>query len=197
MLPYILAIVACLIIGLVVVVWLQPGEFRVERSALIAAPPPAVFEQVNDLRRWEAWSPWHKRDPNMKLTYAGPAAGEGARYAWLGNREVGEGRLTIVESRPPERIGILLEFMKPFKATNDTLFTFRTEGEGTRVTWAMSGKNNFVGKAIGLVMNMDKMIGGDFEAGLGAMALEAERAAGREAVALPAPSGTPSEPKGE
>jgi len=160
-------IVLAIVVGLfLVVVALQPSEFRVSRSAAIAAPPSAVFAQVNDLRKWQAWSPWEKIDPELKRTYEGPAAGTGASYSWAGTFQVGEGRMTIAESRPDEFIGIKLDFLKPFKSTCDAQFTFKPEGDRTVVTWSMAGKNNFIAKAIHLFMSMDRMIGGEFEKGL-------------------------------
>jgi hypothetical protein len=144
----------------------RPAEFSVTRSAQLAAPAPAVFAQVNELRKWKAWSPWAKNDPQAKETYDGPAAGVGAAMSWAGNREVGEGRMTIVESRPAELVRFKLEFLKPFAATNDAEFAFRPAGGGTEVTWTMRGRNNFIGKAMCLVFDMDKMVGGDFEQGL-------------------------------
>ncbi len=165
-----------IIVVFFIVVAMQPAEFRVSRSATIAAPAPAVFAQVNDLRKWEAWSPWEKRDPQMKQTYDGPPAGVGAVTAWAGNHEVGEGRMTITESNPSERIKIKLEFFKPFAATNTAEFTFRPEGDRTLVTWSMSGRNNFLAKAAHLFMDIDKMVGGDFEQGLANMKAVAEAA---------------------
>jgi hypothetical protein len=144
----------------------RPAEFTVTRSAQFAAPAPTVFAQVNELRKWKAWSPWAKKDPQAKETYVGPAAGAGASMAWAGNREVGEGRMTIVESRPAELVRFKLEFFKPFAATNDAEFAFRPAGGGTEVTWTMRGRNNFIGKAMCLVFDMDRMVGGDFEKGL-------------------------------
>jgi uncharacterized protein YndB with AHSA1/START domain len=158
--------IAVVVLVLVVVVAVQPSEYRVVRTATIAAPPAAVFEQVNDFHKWEAWSPWAKLDPEAKETHEGPPAGEGAIMKWSGNAEVGEGSMTILESQPPERIKIKLAFLKPFEATATTLFKFEPEGEGTKVTWDMSGQNNFIGKAMCLVMDMDKMLGGQFEQGL-------------------------------
>jgi len=153
---------------------MQPSEFRVVRSATISAPPPAVFAQVNDFHKWEAWNPWAKIDPAMKQGYEGTPAGVGAIYIWAGNNEVGEGRMTITESRPSELIRIKLEFFKPFAATNSAEFTFKPEGNQTAVTWRMSGENNFLAKAIHLFVNMDKMIGGQFEKGLADMKLLVE-----------------------
>ena len=162
---FILLGLAVVVVAFVVVVAMQPSEFRVTRTATIDAPPAAVFEQVNDLRKWNAWSPWAKLDPNAKNTFEGPASGKGASFAWAGNSQVGEGRMTITESRPNERVAMKLDFVKPFEATNTTEFTFKPEGGKTVVTWAMSGRNNFVGKAVSLCMNCDKMIGGQFEQG--------------------------------
>ncbi len=166
MLAQILIVVAVLIAVLIVIIALRPSDFRVTRSATVAAPPADVFAQVNDLRKWEAWSPWAKIDPAMKQTYEGPPAGVGAVSTWSGNCKVGEGRNTIVESRPNEAILCKLEFFKPFKATNAAEFTFKPEGGQTLVTWSMSGKNNFMVKAFGMFMNCDKMIGSQFEQGL-------------------------------
>jgi uncharacterized protein YndB with AHSA1/START domain len=162
---------------LVVVVAMQPSKFRVVRSATIFAPAPAVFAQVNDFHKWEAWNPWGKIDPAMKQTYEGAPSGTGAIYTWAGNKEVGEGRMTITESRPNELIRIKMEFFKPFAATNTAEFTFKPEGNQTVVTWSMAGDNNFMAKAIHLVMNMDKKIGGQFEKGLAEMKSAAEATA--------------------
>lgn len=162
----ILVVVIVVAGALAAIIATRPAEFTVTRSAQFAAPAPAVFAQVNELRRWKAWSPWAKKDPQAKETYDGPAAGAGAVMSWAGNREVGEGRMTIVESRLAERVRFKLEFFKPFAATNDAEFAFRPAGSGTEVTWTMRGRNNFVGKAMCLVFDMDKMVGGDFEQGL-------------------------------
>ncbi len=176
MLKNILITVAIIISVLAVVVALQPAEFRVARSAIMSAPAQVVYAQVEDLRKWEAWNPWQKIDPAMKLTFAGPATGPGASYSWVGNNQVGEGRLTIIESRPNDLVRIKLEFMKPFAATNTAQFTFKPEGDKTAVTWSMQGNNNFIAKALHLVMNMDKMVGGQFEKGLADLKLVAEAA---------------------
>lgn len=165
-----------ILVGIVVVIAVflavvafQPAEFRVARSATIAAPPSAVFAQVNDFRRWEGWSPWAKIDPAMKQTFEGAPSGTGAVYAWSGNNEVGEGKMTVTESRPSELVRIRLDFLKPFPATNTAEFAFKPEGSGTSVTWSMEGKKNFVSKAVCLFMDMDKMLGGQFEKGLAQM----------------------------
>ncbi|MBM4384588.1 MAG: SRPBCC family protein [Deltaproteobacteria bacterium] len=143
----------------------RPSEFRIERSTTIAAPSEIVFEEIDDFRRWAAWSPWEKMDPAMKREYSGPASGVGATYHWIGNEQVGEGRMTIVESAPA-RVAIRLEFVTPMKATNDVTLELGPAAGGTDVTWAMTGKNDFMAKAAGLFMDVDAMVGADFERGL-------------------------------
>jgi hypothetical protein len=160
----------------IIVVAMQPDDFSVRRSAAIAAPAPAVFAQVNDLHRWDAWSPWARLDPAAKKIFEGPSAGPGAAFAWAGNNQIGEGRMTITESRPNELVRFRLEFLKPFRATNAAEFTFRPESGRTVVTWTMSGPSNFISKAIGLFIDCDKMVGGQFEQGLANMKAMVERA---------------------
>jgi hypothetical protein len=169
MLTKILIAVAVIVVVLVIVVATRPSEFRVERTAVISAPAPAVFAHVNDFHRWGAWNPWAKLDPAMKQAYEGAPAGAGAIYTWAGNYEVGEGRMTLTESRPSDLIRIQLDFVKPFKATNTAEFTFKPEGNQTAVTWSMVGRNNVMAKAVHLFMNIDKMVGGQFEKGLAQM----------------------------
>ncbi len=167
MFTYIVLAIVAVILLLLAVVAMQPSDFRVERKAIIPAAPAEVFAQVHDLHKWQAWSPWERVDPTMKRSYSGSAAGTGASYAWLGNRNVGEGRMTITECRPNELIRIRLEFLKPFKATNTAEFTFLPQGENqTAVTWSMLGPKNLFAKAIHLCISMDKMIGGEFDKGL-------------------------------
>ncbi len=148
---------------------LQPSEYRIARSATIAAPASDVFAQVNDFHKWDGWSPWAKLDPNAKTAFEGPSAGEGAVFAWAGNREIGEGRMTLTQSRPAELIRIKLDFVQPMAGTS-------TAGDRTAVTWAMFGQNNFVARAICLFMNQDKMLGGYFEKGLENLKAVAEAA---------------------
>jgi len=174
MLMPILIAVAVIVVVFVAIIALRPSDFRVTRTATMSASPAVVFAQVNDLHKWEAWNPWGKIDPNMKLTYQGPPAGIGARYAWSGEAKVGEGSMTIMESHPSDRIRFKLEFLKPFKGTNLAEFTFAPRGNQTTVTWSMSGKNNFICKAVGLFMNMGKMIGDQFDRGLADLKLVAE-----------------------
>jgi uncharacterized protein YndB with AHSA1/START domain len=163
---YLFLAIAAAVVVFVAVATMQPAAFRVERRTVIAAPAAAVFGRVNALREWTAWSPWEKLDPALRRTYEGPAAGEGAVYSWAGNKKVGEGRMTIVESRPAELIRIKLEFLKPWQATNATEFVFTSDGGKTAVVWSMSGTKNAVMKAVCLFTSMDKMVGGDFERGL-------------------------------
>lgn len=168
-------VVASVVIGVfVIVVATRPAEFRIERSTTIAAPPERVFHQVNDFRAWSGWSPWDKLDPNLTRSFSGPPNGTGASYAWVGNENVGEGRMTIEKSTPPSEVVIKLEFLKPWEATNTTVFSFTPEGAGTRVNWAMTGENNFASKAFSLFVDMDQLVGADFDRGLAAMKALAE-----------------------
>jgi Polyketide cyclase / dehydrase and lipid transport len=162
----IILIFALAIGALLAIVALQPSAFHIARRTTIPAAAPAVFAQINDFRNWQNWSPWEGIDSSMKRIYEGPTSGTGAAYAWAGNPQIGEGRMTIIESRPPEFIQIRLEFIKPFAATHTAEFLLQPEGNNTTVTWSMSGTKNFVAKGFGLLMSMDKMIGGQFEKGL-------------------------------
>ena len=138
---------------------------HVERSAQIDAPPEVVFAIINDLHQWDQWSPFN-RDPKMKTTFEGPAEGPGASYAWDGNSEVGAGRMTIKESKPGELVSMDLEFSRPFACKNVVDFKLEPAAGGTRVSWIMEGPTNFMSKAMSLFMDMDKMVGDDFEQGL-------------------------------
>lgn len=160
-----------------VVVSMQPSHYQIQRSATINAPATVVFNQVNDFHKWDAWSPWAKLDPNMKTKFEGAPAGPGAVYSWTGNSDVGEGKMTITDSKPGEMVKIKLDFIKPFAATSDTVFNFKSQGNQTAVTWTMDGENNFVGKAFCLFMNMDKTVGPDFEKGLAQMKTVSEKSA--------------------
>ncbi|MCI0335724.1 MAG: SRPBCC family protein [Planctomycetes bacterium] len=166
----------CILLGLVAVIGVlliviatRPTDFRVTRSARMNATPAAVFAQVNDFHNWEAWSPWVKMDPNAKSTFEGPSSGTGSVFHWDGNKDVGAGSMTILQSDPNDRIHIKLAFVRPFAATNDVEFTFKPEGDQTAVTWSMAGKNNFTAKAIGLFMDCEKMVGEQFDKGLANM----------------------------
>lgn len=177
MLKKILIGVVALIAIFVVVVALQPSEYRIERSATVSAPAGVVFARVNDFRKWEDWSPWAKLDPDAKATFSGPPSGEGTAMEWDGNGEVGKGKMTLTESRPGEMIRIRLDFKEPFEDTSTAEFSFKPKGEQTEVTWAMFGKNNFVGRAMCLFLNQDAMVGGYFEKGLASLKRVAEASA--------------------
>lgn len=168
---------AAIVAIFLIVAALQPNTFRISRSATMAAPPEVVFAEVNDFHQWGAWNPWQKIDPAAKYTYSGAESGEGAKFAWDGNDDVGAGRMTITDSEPPRRIQIELEFLRPFAATNQAEFTFEPQGPGTLVTWSMSGANTFLSKVIGLLMDMDAMVGGQFEQGLADMKAVVEKKA--------------------
>jgi hypothetical protein len=174
MLAKIAIVLAVIVVLVVVVIAMQPPDFSITRSITITAQPPVIFGQVNDFHNWDAWSPWAKIDPTMKQTYEGSPAGKGAIYNWAGNNMVGQGRMTITESSPSDRILIDLQFMKPLPGSNIAEFTFKPQGTQTVVTWKMSGKKSFLAKAIHLVMNMDKLIGGQFETGLAQLKSVAE-----------------------
>ncbi len=166
------------VLGVVVVaafVLTRPDRFHVERSAMIAAPSATIFPYINDFHRWPAWSPWEKIDPQLQRSYDGPSAGVGAGYHWSGNSQIGEGSMKIVESTPDRGVGIALEFLKPFRASNTATFTLTPDGAGTRLTWAMDGADSLVTKLMSLFMSMDKMIGGEFEKGLATLKGIAER----------------------
>jgi uncharacterized protein YndB with AHSA1/START domain len=165
MLKFILIGLPAVIVLFLIVAALQPADFRVTRSASIAAPPAVVFECVNDLHQWNTWSPWARMDPSSKITYEGPPTGVGASFTWTGGKKVGEGRMTITETQPTDRVVTKLEFVKPFAATNIAEFTFQPEGDQTRITWTFTGKNSFMGKVFGLIVNCEKMCGGQFEQG--------------------------------
>lgn len=144
----------------------RPAAFTITRSTIIAATPDELFPYANDLHRFQDWSPWAKLDLNSKLTFDGPENGVGSSLAWAGNSKVGEGKMTITDTQPPQVVNMKLEFLKPMKATNTTKFSFTPDAQGTLVTWSMSGENGFMGKLFGVIVNCDKMVGGQFEQGL-------------------------------
>ncbi|MDP3072979.1 MAG: SRPBCC family protein [Opitutaceae bacterium] len=160
-----LGLVAVIALILIVAAF-QPSQFSVQRSLAIAAPPAVLFEQVNDHRKFAVWNPWAKLDPNVKNTYSGPATGVGSVASWQGNREVGAGSATIIESKPGERVRQRMDWKEPMEGTSTVDFTFKPEGNQTLMTWHMYGPQNYVGKVMCLFMNMDKMVGGQFEKGL-------------------------------
>jgi uncharacterized protein YndB with AHSA1/START domain len=166
MLKKILGLLLAVLAAFLLYIAVQPSAFAVRREALIAAPPQAVFDQVNNFRNWQAWSPWAKLDPNAKAAFEGPETGNGAMFSWAGNSEVGEGKMTIIEAVPNDFVRMRLDFTQPMQATNETIFSFKPEGEGTRMTWEMKGHNNFVGRLVCFFMDMDGTVGGQFEKGM-------------------------------
>ncbi len=166
MITKILIGLAVIVAVFLVIVATRPGGFRVERTATLSASPAALFEQVNNHRKFAAWNPFMKLDPNVKNTYRGPDSGVGAVCSWEGNRNVGAGSCTIIESKPGELVRCRMDWKRPMEGTSTVDFTFRPEGDKTLVTWAMYGKNNFTGKMMSLFMDCDKMCGPQFEKGL-------------------------------
>jgi hypothetical protein len=170
-----LSVVCALIIVLCVVIALQPSTFAVERSETIAAPAAAVFEQVNDLRAWDGWSPWKKLDPNAKVSISTASAGKGATMNWNGNDQIGEGSLTILESHPDSSLELEQAFVRPLAGKARFIFRFVPSDGGTKVTWRMDGSNGFLGKAMCMIMDMDDMLGKDFELALANIKAIAEK----------------------
>ena len=159
-------LIVALVAGVLIFASTKPDTFAIQRSATIKAPPEKIFAVLNDFQRWPEWSPWEKLDPAMKRTLGGAPAGKGATYAWEGNGKAGAGRMEIVESAPASRVGIQLDFIKPFEGHNRTEFTLTPQGDATRVNWVMSGPTPFISKLMQVFVNMDTMIGKDFEEGL-------------------------------
>ena len=157
---------ALLVAAFLVVVWFQPDDYRLTRTTVIAAPAGRVFAQVNDLKKWDDWSPWAKLDPNAKVTFSGPQSGPGATFTWDGNDKAGAGTMTITESRPNQRIATRTDFTRPFAGTSNTDFVFSEQAGQTNVIWTMAGRHDFISKAICLVMSMEQMLGPDVEKGL-------------------------------
>jgi hypothetical protein len=174
MLKSILIVLAVALAGLLGFAAMKPDEFRVARTARVAASPEAVHALIEDFRRWPLWSPYEKRDPTMKRTLGGAAKGKGATYAWDGNGEVGAGSMEILDDSLA-KIVIKLDFSRPFEGHNIAEFAIRPVGSEVDVTWAMSGPAPFITKLMGVFFSMDKMIGGDFEMGLASLKAEAEK----------------------
>ena len=161
-----LLIIVAIIAALLIYGALQPQDFSVSRAADFSATPSKVFENINDFQKWSAWSPWEKMDPNLQRSFSGTTSGAGAKYAWVGNKKVGEGSMEITQSEPSKRMQLDLHFLKPFKADNVTEFTLMPKGNQTKVLWEMRGKKPFVMRVMGIFFNMDKIVGADFEKGL-------------------------------
>lgn len=173
-LQYVLCAVAALVVGLLVAAARKPGTFRVMRSIRIGAPAAKVFPLLVDFRAWAKWSPWEGLDPAMRRTHEGAASGVGAIYAWEGNKKVGKGRMEILSAKPAESVVIKLDFLAPFEAHNTATFALKPDGAGCETTWTMEGPQPFMMKVMCLFMNMDAMVGKDFEKGLAALKAVAE-----------------------
>ena len=167
-------VVVVAIAGILIYAATKPDSFRVQRVALINAPSDKVFPLINDMKAWTVWSPYEKKDPAMKRTYGAVTAGKGATYAWEGNKEVGQGSMEIVESGP-KKILLKLDFLKPFEAHNMGEFVLEPKGDSTSVTWAIYGPSPYMSKVVGTFMNIDDMIGRDFEKGLADLKAAAEK----------------------
>ena len=174
-LAVIAVVVAVIVAGILIYATTKPDSFTVKRTASIKAPPDRIFALINDLHGWGAWSPYEKKDPDMKRTFSGANQGKGAIYEWDGNKNVGTGRMEIIEATVPRQIVIKLDFLKPFEGHNTAEFAMDPRGDNTTVTWAMYGPSSFIFKVMGMFMNMDKMIGDDFAAGLANLKAVAEK----------------------
>ena len=174
-LAIIVVVVLVVIAGILIYAATKPDSFRVQRSASIKAPPEKIFPLINDLKAWTGWSPYEKKDPAMKRSFGPITAGKGATYEWAGDKNVGQGRMEILEASPSNKVLIKLDFIKPFEAHNMAEFTLEPKGGTTLVTWAIYGPSAYVTKVMGLFFNMDTMIGKDFEAGLADLKTTAEK----------------------
>ena len=165
MIKKIALVIVILLVGVLVYAATMPDTLHIQRTASIKAPAEKIYPLITDFRRWESWSPYEKVDPAMKKTYSGAASGKGAVYEWDGNSEVGQGRMEIIDT-DPSRVTIKLDFIKPLEGHNVAVFALTPQGDTTNVTWTMDGPTPYVGKLIGVFMNMDTMVGSQFEEGL-------------------------------
>lgn len=171
--------VAVVVIGAIAVVLAyaatRPDEFHIARSTSIVAPPEKIFPLVNDLRSFNQWNPFAKQDPTAQITYNGPPGGKGASHAWNSKGRAGKGSLEIVDTAPPSGVTMMLRMEKPMKADNTIVFALRPNGSATDVTWTMSGISPYIAKVMGVIINCDRMVGGEFEKGLADLKALAER----------------------
>jgi hypothetical protein len=168
-------VVAAGVAGVMALATTRPDTFRVERAASIKAPPERIFPLLNSLRAFALWSPYEKKDPAMQRTYSGAMTGKGAVYEWDGDRNVGKGRLAIADSAPPSKVTMRLDMMRPLEAHNLVEFTLERDGDTTNVTWAMKGEVPYIAKIVHMFLNVDRMVGRDFEAGLADLKVMAEK----------------------
>jgi uncharacterized protein YndB with AHSA1/START domain len=175
MIKIVAIVAAVLVAGVLIAAATRPDTFLVQRATSIKAPPEKIFALINDFKAWATWSPWEKKDPAMKRTYGATTSGKGAAYAWEGNKDVGQGSMELTESSPPSKITVRLDFLKPFEAHNIVEFTLEAKGDATSVTWAMRGDTPYFAKIIHVFIDMDSMVGKDFEAGLANLKAAAEK----------------------
>lgn len=175
MLTTVILVILALIAALLLYAATRPDTFTVQRNTVIAATPEKVFALIDDYRAWTAWSPWEHKDPAMRREYGANTRGVGASYAWEGDKNVGKGSMTTLESAAPSKLQLRLDFEKPFKAHNTVTFTVTPEAGGTRVNWKMEGPVPYFFKIMHMLCDMDEMCGRDFEAGLAAMKTVAEK----------------------
>ena len=175
MFKIIVGIIVVLVAAVLLYATTKPDAFRVQRTALIKAPPEKIFPLINDFKQWGAWSPCEKKDPTMQRTFGATTSGPGAKYAWNGNKNVGQGSMEIQESAPPSKIVLKLDFVKPMEGHNVVEFTLQPVNDGTRVTWDMQGPTPYLAKIIHVFFDMDRMVGGDFETGLANLKASAEK----------------------
>jgi hypothetical protein len=171
----IIVVVLVVVAALLIYTSTRPNSFRVQRSVSIKAAPQRIFPLIDDLKAWAGWSPYEKKDPAMKRSFGPITVGTGATCEWEGNRNVGQGRMEVLDATPSNKVLIKLDFLKPFEAHNTAEFTLAPKGDTTLVTWAIYGPSAFVTKVMGLFFDMDKMIGKDFEAGLADLKIAAEK----------------------
>jgi Polyketide cyclase / dehydrase and lipid transport len=171
-----IALVLLLVIAAILVyATTKPDSFRVERATNIKAPAEKIFPFIDDFHHWQTWSPWEKIDPNSKRTYSGASNGIGAVYEWSGNKDVGQGRMEIIESLPSSKMVMNIDFIKPFEGHNKVEFTLTAQGDSTKVTQAMYGRTPYIGKVMSLFFSMDKMVGEKYEEGLATLKAVAEK----------------------
>jgi uncharacterized protein YndB with AHSA1/START domain len=178
MLKTFLTIVGVLVLalaGILAYAAMQPDDFRIARSTIIKAPPEKIYPLMSDFRRGAEWSPYEKKDPNMKRSFSGAASGKGSVYAFEGNGEIGAGRLEITDTTPPSKVVLRLDMVKPFAASHTIEYSIVPKGDATEVNWAMHGQQPLLARAICLFLNMDKMVGADFEQGLASLKAVAEK----------------------
>lgn len=175
MLKKILLAVLILIACVLLYAATRPDSMHIERTAVVNAPPEKIFPHINDFKQWTAWSPFEKLDPDMKKTYSGAERGRGAVYEWAGNSQAGQGRMEITDSVEPSRVRIKLDFIAPFEGHNVAEFKLAPQGNATAVTWTMDGPSSYIAKIMGIFVNMDTMIGSEFDSGLATLKAIAEK----------------------